>query len=49
MKKAQYFITCHELAMRTVNELTPENVRHILIQKKGKQFDDRQLTFQFRD
>ena len=49
MKKAQYFITCYELAMRTVNELTPENVRHILIQKKGKQFDDRQLTFQFRD
>ena len=49
MKKAQYFITCHELAMRTVNELTPENVRHILTQKKGRKLDDRQLTIQFQD
>jgi len=49
MKKAQYFITCHELAMRTVNELTPENVRRILTQKKGRKLDDRQLTIQFQD
>lgn len=49
MKKAQYFITCHELPVRTVNELTPEHVRHILTQKKGKKFDDRQLTLQFQE
>lgn len=49
MKKAQYFITCHELVMRTVNELTPENVRRILTQKKGRKLDDRQLTIQFQD
>lgn len=49
MKKAQYFITCHELPIRTVNELTPENVRQLLTQKKSRKFDDRQLTFQFQD
>lgn len=49
MKKAQYFITCHELAMHTVNELKPENVRHILLQKGRKKTDDRQLTLQFPD
>lgn len=49
MKKAQYFITCHELSIRTVNELTPENVRLLLTQKKSRKFDDRQLTFQFQD
>lgn len=47
MKKAQYFITCNELPMRTVNELSPENVRHILLQKGKKKTDDRQLTLQF--
>lgn len=47
MKKAQYFITCNELPMRTVNELSPENVRHILLQKGNKKVDDRQLTLQF--
>ena len=46
MKKAQYFITCNELPMRTVNELSPENVRHILLQK-GKKTAERQLTLQF--
>lgn len=49
MKKAQYFITCNELPMRTVNELSPENVRHILLQKGKKKMDDRQLTLQFPD
>lgn len=49
MKKAQYFITCNELPMRTVNELSPENVRHILLQKGKKKTDDRQLTLQFPD
>ena len=47
MKKAQYFITCNELPMRTVNELSPENVRHILLQKGRKKTDERQLTLQF--
>ncbi|MCD8134978.1 MAG: putative DNA modification/repair radical SAM protein [Parabacteroides gordonii] len=47
MKKAQYFITCNELPMRTVNELNPENVRHILLQKGKKKTDERQLTLQF--
>lgn len=47
MKKAQYFITCNELPMRTVNELSPENVRHILLQKGKKKTDERQLTLQF--
>lgn len=48
MKKAQYFITCHELPMQTINEISPENVRRLLIRKTGKkQLDERQLTFQF--
>lgn len=47
MKKAQYFITCNELPMYTVNELKPENVRHLLLQKGRKKIDDRQLTLQF--
>ena len=34
MKKAQYFITCNELAMTTVNEVTPEQVRKILTEPK---------------
>ncbi len=47
MKKAQYFITCNELAMQTIHELKPENVRSILLQKGKKKIDDRQLTLQF--
>lgn len=47
MKKAQYFITCNELPMLTVNELSPEQVRHILVQKGKKKVDDRQLTIPF--
>ena len=47
MKKAQYFITCNELPMHTVNELKPANVRHLLLQKGRKKIDDRQLTLQF--
>lgn len=49
MKKAQYFITCNELSMQTVNELRPENVRRILTQKRGKGYDERQLIIQFQD
>lgn len=49
MKKAQYFITCLELPVRTVNELTPEVVRSVLTRKPGKVTDDRQLVLQFQE
>ncbi|NDV60427.1 putative DNA modification/repair radical SAM protein [Bacteroides sp. 519] len=49
MKKAQYFITCHELPMKTVNELSPEGVRKLLIPKTGKKVDERQLQLLFTD
>ena len=49
MKKAQYFITCRELPVRSVNELTPEAVRRILTQKRKPKGDDRQLTLPFSD
>ena len=50
MKKAQYFITCHELPVRTINEVSPEVVRQILIRKAGrKSTDDRQLILQFKE
>lgn len=34
LKKAQYFITCGELPMHTVQELQPEYVRRVLTEKK---------------
>lgn len=49
MKKAQYFITCHELGTHTIHEMTPEGVRKILTHKGKKQPDDRQLILQFHD
>lgn len=49
MKKAQYFITCRELPARTVNELTPEAVRRILVRKSGRKTDERQLVLPFRE
>lgn len=49
MKKARYFITCRELPVETVNELTPEAVRRILVRKSGRKTDDRQLVFPFRE
>lgn len=48
MKKARYFITCNELPMQTINELRPENVRALLI-NKPKIKDSRQLTLSFED
>lgn len=30
LKKAQYFITCNELPLQTVQELRPERVRQLL-------------------
>ena len=47
MKKAQYFITCKELPMLTVHELTPQRVRSLLIPKPKKKIDERQLTLDF--
>ena len=48
MKKAQYFITCHELPLRTIHEISPEVVRQLLIRKNGKKrVDDLQLELQF--
>ncbi|MDR3194220.1 MAG: putative DNA modification/repair radical SAM protein [Tannerella sp.] len=51
MKKAQYFITCRELAMHTVNELTPEYVRRTLTEPKKRKMlqDRRQLSILFPD
>ncbi len=52
MKKAKYFITCHELAMNnTVNEVTPEYVRKVLTEPKKKKMihDERQLSLLFPD
>lgn len=50
MKKAQYFITCNELPMRTVNEMTPQSVRSLLIVKPAKRkVDERQLLLDFQD
>jgi putative DNA modification/repair radical SAM protein len=49
MKKAQYFITCRELPVHTVNEITPEHVRKILTEPKKKKMlsDERQLSIVF--
>ncbi|MDR1505207.1 MAG: putative DNA modification/repair radical SAM protein [Prevotella sp.] len=49
MKKAQYFITCNELPMYTVNEATPEYIRKILTEPKKKKIDDKQLSILFSD
>ena len=49
MKKAQYFITCSELPVRTVNEMTPQRVRNLLVQKPRQKYDDRQLILDFGD
>lgn len=49
MKKAQYFITCNELPMYTVNEATPEYIRKILTEPKKKKIDDKQLSILFPD
>lgn len=35
MKRAQYFITCNELAVRNVQDLKPEIVRQILLDKSS--------------
>jgi hypothetical protein len=49
MKKAQYFITCRELPMHTVNEITPEQVRKVLTEPKKKKMlhNQQQLSIVF--
>jgi predicted DNA-binding helix-hairpin-helix protein len=48
MKKAQYFITTHELCCtRGINELKPGNVRALLLPQPKKKVDERQLTLLF--
>lgn len=49
MKKAQYFISCRELPMFTVNEVRPENVRKLLVSnsQRRKYCDDKQLEIPF--
>ncbi len=49
MKKAQYFITCHELPAKTVHELSPQTVRGLLVPRPKKQEDERQLKLLFTD
>ncbi|MGP1475981.1 MAG: putative DNA modification/repair radical SAM protein [Phocaeicola sp.] len=48
MKKAKYFITCKELSVQTVNELTPQGVRKLLI-PQVKKADLQQLDLPFDD
>jgi putative DNA modification/repair radical SAM protein len=48
MKKARYFITCHELPARTIHELRPENIRRLLRAPAGKKIDDKQLLIPFQ-
>jgi len=43
MKKAQYFITCRELTMHTVNEATPEYVRKVLAEPRKKKMKANEL------
>ena len=48
MKKAQYFITCHQLPTFTVQEATPDYVRQVLTTVKGKRNAPiNQLTIDF--
>ena len=49
MKKAQYFITCRELAIHTIHEASPEYVRKVLTEKKvsKKKQDPSQLALDF--
>ena len=50
MKKAQYFITCNELPVHTVNEASPEYVRKVLTENKlpkSRQTGQQQLSLIF--
>lgn len=47
LKKAQYFITCGELAVRTIGEVRPEQIRRLLTAPSRKPSDTSQLTLAF--
>ncbi len=49
MKKAQYFITCNELAMHSVNSMNPDAIRILLTKKSGKKINDGQLMIPFQE
>ena len=49
MKKAQYFITCHDLPVRNIQEIHPENVKRLLTKTNETKRDNRQLSFLFGD
>jgi len=35
MKRAQYFLTCHELTSPTINEIKPENLKQLFLKKNA--------------
>lgn len=50
LKKAQYFITCHELRAHTINEVSPDGVRRLLLKKTSRKVvDDSQMSLPFTD
>ena len=49
VKKARYFITCHELPDKTILDLGPAGVRKLLLPRPASKTDDRQLSFDFQD
>lgn len=49
VKKARYFITCHELPDKTILDLGPSGVRKLLLPRPARKTDDRQLSFDFQD
>ena len=49
VKKARYFITCHELPDKTILDLGPPGVRKLLLPRPARKTDDRQLSFDFQD
>lgn len=49
LKRARYFITCRELPVQTIHELTPRGVVRLLVPGRKKPEDDRQLSFDFSE
>ena len=49
MKKAQYFITTAELPSPTIQEISPEGVRRLLVKPNKQAADERQLALSFPD
>lgn len=50
MKKAQYFITCSELPINTIHEVTPQGLRKLFLPRPNKKLiDENQLSIMFPD